>query len=238
MPAFHWKQSCAALTRPSTNGSVAPDERAKSTVSGYCAQEVLASAEEMKDAAVGALRRRKATPAWTFRQLQSSSGRMRTQLERDATSRPAANVAQGNRYNAAQPGDRCRQGSRRQMEDLERRLTVAKEKLFAALLAPTPDDTPPGAQRGRPRSRALSQQDDRAADRAASQAVRAEATAGAVPRATVELVLHVAESRNRGFTRVSRINLNVFNLHRANAVPHIAVGSANRILKRNPRSSA
>src|SRR5208282_1448351 len=68
----------------------------------YCAQEVLASAEEMKEAAVGA----------------------RSQEKRDTGLDHAAVV----------------EFLRRNAERLEHVLTVAEEKLFAALLAATPDE--------------------------------------------------------------------------------------------------
>ena len=51
----------------------------------------------------------------------------------------AQTFAQGNSRDSAVWRSRCI-GNAVQMEDLERRLTVAEEKLFAALLAATPDE--------------------------------------------------------------------------------------------------
>jgi hypothetical protein len=110
----------------------------------YCAQEVLTSAEEMKEAAVGA-------PA-----AQAQSNSKDTGLDplevAEFLQRNAADLA-----GLALPGtaqtltretaatlnslaESLSAGTPLQMEDLERRLTVAEDKLFAALLAATPDE--------------------------------------------------------------------------------------------------
>jgi hypothetical protein len=110
----------------------------------FCAQEVLASAEEMKDAAVGA-----PTPTKDQRDTGPDQSAVAEFLKRNADEldhvdppRPAQALARETaatlRTLAASLADT--KAVPMQMEDLERRLTVAEEKLFAALLAATPDD--------------------------------------------------------------------------------------------------
>jgi len=107
---------------------------------GFCAQEVLASAEELKDAAVGAHTPKKqcggldlATVTAFLRQnaeelAQAELPEAAAAVAREATA-TLHDLANGIEHGAAPP-----------MEDLERRLTVVEEKLIAALLASTPDD--------------------------------------------------------------------------------------------------
>ena len=107
----------------------------------FCSQEVLASAEEMKEAAIGAAPAKEksgsgldqsavmgylARNAAQLEQLQLPASAHSLALETAATLRSLAESLSGN----APIG----------MEDLERRLTVSEEKLLAALLATTPDE--------------------------------------------------------------------------------------------------
>ena len=109
----------------------------------FCAQEVLASAEEMKEAAVGAA-------------AQSSKEKRDTGLDQSAVAeylaRNASLLDQVELPASAQALAKETAATLRSlvtsradtkalpMEDLERRLTVAEEKLSAALLAATPDE--------------------------------------------------------------------------------------------------
>jgi len=106
----------------------------------YCAQEVLASAEEMKEAAVGA-------PAKPAGNTELDSSEVALFLKRNANDLAgltlpgaAQTLARETAATLNRLADSLSQGVPVQMEDLERRLTVAEEKLFAALLAATPDD--------------------------------------------------------------------------------------------------
>jgi hypothetical protein len=106
----------------------------------FCSQEVLASVEEMKEAAVGAPQKEKrdsgleqssvaeylARNAGLLEQLQLPGAGQTLAVETAATLRKLTESLAGE--------------SPVSMEDLERRLTVAEEKLFAALLAATPDE--------------------------------------------------------------------------------------------------
>ena len=105
----------------------------------FCAQEVLASAEEMKEAAVGAPTKEKRDAGLDQSAVAEYLTRNATQLEQlelpgsaQALAKETAATLRVLTESLAQAGV--------PMEDLERRLTVAEEKLFAALLAATPDE--------------------------------------------------------------------------------------------------
>jgi hypothetical protein len=107
----------------------------------YCSQEVLAMAEEMKDAAVGAATAQKSAAG-----LEHAAVVVFLRRNADAlASGTLATAAQAVAEEAAQTlhalADSVEQGNAPPMEDLERRLTVSEEKLIAALLASTSDDT-------------------------------------------------------------------------------------------------
>jgi hypothetical protein len=114
----------------------------------YCAQQVLATAEEMKEAAVGGASREegKEQPAgFEAAEIAKFLRHNATQLDqatppeekgisgRALAKETAATLRQlaGNLESAKIPP---------RLEDLERRLTVLEEKLFAVLLAATSDD--------------------------------------------------------------------------------------------------
>jgi hypothetical protein len=106
----------------------------------FCAQEVLGSAEEMKDAEVGAPSQEKRDTGLdqsaVVEFLTRNAGQL-DQLELPSTAQALAReTAASLRALAASLAD----PKAVPMEDLERRLTVAEEKLFAALLAATPDE--------------------------------------------------------------------------------------------------
>ena len=109
----------------------------------YCSQEVLAAAEDMKEAAVGA----------TDNVPQSRSGEgfepnaVAAFLRRNADALRAATVPQGVLsaflVEAAKTLQQLAEDTAKKsprLEDLERRLTVLEEKLFAMLLTSTSDD--------------------------------------------------------------------------------------------------
>jgi hypothetical protein len=113
----------------------------------YCAQEVLAAAEEMKEAAVGAPRAEQKQQAEkgfqtaevvTFlrrnaeqlRDLELPQGVISAGALAQETAGTLQELAADLEESAAPP----------RLEDLERRLTVLEEKLFAVLLAATPDE--------------------------------------------------------------------------------------------------
>jgi hypothetical protein len=106
----------------------------------YCAQEVLASAEEMKDAVVGAPSRDRSTTGLDQSEVTAFLMRNAGQLEHVQLPESAQKLAKETAATVHSLAVALSQGASAHMEDLERRLTVAEEKLFAALLAATPDE--------------------------------------------------------------------------------------------------
>jgi hypothetical protein len=124
-----------------------PSKSKKVNSLAYCSQEVLAAAEDMKEAAVGAENAAKAekNPGFEVKdisaflrdnadKLEKAKLPSRTGIDAAGVARECANslraIAAEIEKNAKLP----------RLEDLERRLTVQEEKLFAVLMAATPDD--------------------------------------------------------------------------------------------------
>jgi hypothetical protein len=113
----------------------------------YCSQAVLAAVEDMKEAAIGAgsEEKAKAEPGFEAAQIVTFLRENADKLEkaklpewpRFATGTLAREEAESLREMAAAIE---REGKLPRLEDLERRLTVLEEKLFAVLMAATPDD--------------------------------------------------------------------------------------------------
>jgi hypothetical protein len=113
----------------------------------YCAQEVLTAAEEMKEATVGAARAEE--PTETTKGFQTSE--IVVFLRRNADQLEKANLPQRSGVSGQAVAQEAAytlrelvadfEGSKTppRLEDLERRLTVVEEKLFAVVLAATPD---------------------------------------------------------------------------------------------------
>ena len=113
-----------------------PSKSKKVNSLAYCSQEVLSAAEEMKEAAIGA------APAKSSDAGALHLDDVRKFLDKNADtvaklSIPGAKVAAENLKAAA---TELKESSSFNLEDLERRLTVMEEKLFAGLFAATPDD--------------------------------------------------------------------------------------------------
>jgi hypothetical protein len=112
----------------------------------YCAQEVLAAAEEMKEAAVGASSGERPKPSGfqtgeivvflrrNADQISAAKLPERPGVSAVALARETATTLRG----LASEMEGAKAVSR--LEDLERRLTVLEEKLLAALLAGTADE--------------------------------------------------------------------------------------------------
>ena len=106
----------------------------------FCAQEVLASAEEMKDAAVGAAPKQASETGLEQSAVAAYLARNADELERIQLPAPALMLARETAATLRSLADSFAQDKTVRLEDLERRLTVAEEKLFAALLAATADE--------------------------------------------------------------------------------------------------
>jgi hypothetical protein len=126
-----------------------PSKTRKVNGLAFCSQEVLAAAEDMKEAAVGATGGEPAPPAKSageqgfepevvalFLRRNADLLEAATLPPADGTSRLALNTAKTLRHLA----EEMENGPETRLEDLERRLTVLEEKLFAMLLASSPDD--------------------------------------------------------------------------------------------------
>jgi hypothetical protein len=120
-----------------------PSKTKKVNSLAYCSQEVLAAAEDMKEAAVGAATQ---SPSDRSAKQGFEPAAVAAFLRRSAEAMEKANVPSDKLAFIAetaktlrQVADEALQKSPR-LEDLERRLTVLEEKLFAMLLTATPDD--------------------------------------------------------------------------------------------------
>jgi hypothetical protein len=128
-----------------------PSKTRKINGLGFCSQEVLAAAEDMKEAAVGAAGPEPA-PAPKSRAGQGFEPEVIVPyLRRNADLLEAANLPRGTgvsvrsvALDAAKTlrhlAEEIEKKPAAPLEDLERRLTVLEEKLFAVLLASTPDE--------------------------------------------------------------------------------------------------
>jgi hypothetical protein len=121
-----------------------PSKTRKINGLGFCAQEVLAAAEAMKEAAVGTVPESKPNKGFDSAEIaaflrRNASQLKQTKLPEKAGISPAAIALEASQTLAelAQDAESKRAVS---LEDIERRLTVLEEKLFAVLLAAIPDD--------------------------------------------------------------------------------------------------
>jgi hypothetical protein len=129
-----------------------PSKTRKINGLGFCSQEVLAAAEDMKEAAVGASGVQSASgKSGTSRGFEPETIaaflRRNAELLETAKLPPNAGISVQSvaRESASRLRELAHEIERRskaaaRLEDLERRLTVLEEKLFAALLAATPDE--------------------------------------------------------------------------------------------------
>ena len=126
-----------------------PSKTKKVNSLAYCSQTVLAAAEDMKEAAVGAAPGESASPA-TSRGGQGFEPEVVAPfLRRNADLLAAAKLPLKGGVSALaldtaktlrDLADEIEAKPAARLEDLERRLTVLEEKLFAMLLASTPDE--------------------------------------------------------------------------------------------------
>ncbi len=114
-----------------------PSQTRKINSLAYCSQEVLAAVEDMKEAAVGSAREEK--PAgFDVAEIAAYLLRNAARLEAIPELGPAGKEAVGTLRSLAE--GLAQSSAKVLLEDLERRLTVIEEKLFAVLLASTADE--------------------------------------------------------------------------------------------------
>jgi hypothetical protein len=130
-----------------------PSKTRKVNSLAYCAQEVLAAAEEMKEAEVGTARAKKPDAGFAPKAiaayldnnsaaLDAASGALPPPVQglASATAATLRDLAQFSVARVSGPGHTPAGRAPISLEDLERRLTVLEDKLFASLLAATPDE--------------------------------------------------------------------------------------------------
>ena len=122
-----------------------PTKTRKINSLGFCSQEVLAAAEDMKEAAVGVSEVKKEKPAG-FQIAEIATYLRRNAKQLEAIELPKSSISSQAlaRESAATlhqlAADLESKNTLPRLEDLERRLTVLEEKLFAILLASTADE--------------------------------------------------------------------------------------------------
>jgi len=115
-----------------------PSKTRKVNGLGFCAQEVLAAAEEIREAEVGTARPSKPESA-----LPADEVAIYLKRNADAVEKSLAGLPNSAQQLAGETVATLRDLAARNspnFEDLERRLTVLEDKLLAALLAATPDE--------------------------------------------------------------------------------------------------
>ena len=121
-----------------------PSKTRKINSLGFCSQEVLAAAENMKEAAVGVAVKREKPSGFEAGDIIAFLRQNAEQLETLELPEKPASVQRLARESAATlrdlAGGLALHAQLPRLEDLERHLTVLEDKLFAALLASTPDE--------------------------------------------------------------------------------------------------
>jgi hypothetical protein len=118
-----------------------PSKTRKVNSLAYCAQEVLAAAEEMKEAAVGmASPEKKKDSGLDAEEIAAYLKRNADRLEKAAVPEAARTLVRDSAGTLRELANGTVAQVRTPLEDLERRLTVMEEKLFAVLLGARPDE--------------------------------------------------------------------------------------------------
>jgi hypothetical protein len=123
-----------------------PTKSKKVNSLAYCSQAVLAAAEDMKEAAVGASSEAKSQqePGFEAAQiaafLRGNADKLEAARMPESAGFPTAALAREEAASLREMAEYIEgSGKLPRLEDLERRLTVLEEKLFALLMAATPD---------------------------------------------------------------------------------------------------
>ncbi len=121
-----------------------PSKTRKINALGFCAQEVLAAAEDMKEAAVGTSKEPKPDKGFDPTEIAAFLRRNAGELEKATLPSRAGispeTVALEISASLREIALDIETKATSRLEDLERRLTVLEEKLFAVLLAAVADD--------------------------------------------------------------------------------------------------
>lgn len=106
----------------------------------FCTQEVLTASEAIAEAAVGAAPAEKKEVGLEQKEVADFLERNAARLEKLKLPDPAQTLAHVTGHNLRELAEELHDSTSFRAEDLERRLTVMEEKIFAALLASTSDD--------------------------------------------------------------------------------------------------
>jgi hypothetical protein len=117
-----------------------PSKTRKVNSLAYCAQEVLAAAEEMKEAEVGTARAEKPDAGFAPEEIAAYLDRNASAIESSRAGLPEISQALAAETAQSLRSLSCGIKGHPALEDLERHLTVLEDKLFASLLAATPDE--------------------------------------------------------------------------------------------------
>jgi hypothetical protein len=123
-----------------------PSKSKKVNSLAYCSQAVLAAAEDMKEAAVGATGEEIPRPpgfeaAEIVAFLRANAGKLETAKAPERAGIAAGTLAREEAQSLREMAEDIERSDKLpRLEDLERRLTVMEEKLFAVLMAATPDE--------------------------------------------------------------------------------------------------
>jgi hypothetical protein len=127
-----------------------PSKSRKVNSLAYCSQEVLAASEDMKEAAVGAVpaeaqdaSREKTSgiaPTEIIAFLRRNAAQLESAKLPQSPDVPAQRVAHENALALRELASSLEGQPALRLENVERKLTVMEEKLFALVLAATPDD--------------------------------------------------------------------------------------------------
>lgn len=124
-----------------------PSRSKKVNSLAYCAQEVLAAAEDMKEAAVGATQKSEPqSGVFGFDNgeiaafLRRNAHRLEDSRLPSGGSTSPEKLARESALTLRELAEQLSSNQEVRLEEVERRLTVLEEKLFAALLAATADD--------------------------------------------------------------------------------------------------
>jgi hypothetical protein len=107
---------------------------------GFCAQEVLAAAEDMKEAAVGAQPSAQMPAGIDHQEIAAFLEKNAAELEKAQLPESATELAKQHVQSLRGLASAMRESADSNLEDLERRLTVMEEKLQASLLAVSRDE--------------------------------------------------------------------------------------------------
>ncbi len=117
-----------------------PSKTRKVNGLGFCAQEILAAAEDMKEAAVGAQPSTPMPAGIDHQEIAAFLEKNASALEKAKLPENAHTVAKQHVQSLRELASTTRESTDSNFEDLERRLTVMEDRLQAALLAASPDE--------------------------------------------------------------------------------------------------